>query len=187
MKLTKEQEVEIFKALATYPITKVGYKFELDKRYTNINTMRNFVITIKNKIAANPSAWNVSQETVDMVKKAMDERRVDHSNGTDVLIAEREALKKENSNIIQNVRDNAWELINRKINMIGKSRKMLRETTLQQLGTIAGIAFDKVQIMKGEATENIAVRAKIDKNLNPDDLLKLVLKQREDVNESNNK
>ncbi len=185
MKLTIEQEAEIFKNLATYSITETAYKFGFDKRYSTINSIRNAVTAIKNKIRANPSAWGIPQSTVDLVDDAMRARRVDKPGKVPLVVKEQE--KRQIGTLIEGVRDGAWELIDKKIKMIGKSRKALRETTLQQLGTIAGIAFDKTQIIKGEATEHIAVRAKIAPNLPPEDLLKLVLAQRQEINDTNNK
>lgn len=182
---TKEEEVEVFKALATYSITEVAYKFKLDRFYSTPNSLRNAVTAIKNKIKANPANWGVPQTTVDIVENAMRARMVDTPGKTSLAIKNKE--KKEIGNVIQDVRDRAWGLIDRKLNLIGKSRKALKEVTLQQLGTIAGIAFDKAQIIRGEATEHIAIKAKIDKDLTPEQLLTTVLQQREQINDINNK
>ena len=85
------------------------------------------------------------------------------------------------------VRDKAWSLIDKKLDMLAKSPKKLREIQFGQLGTLGGIAFDKVQILRGEATSHIALKAKVEQNLTPEQLMQVVLKQREEVNEINNK
>lgn len=185
MRLPKEKEVEIFKALASKSTGQVGLDFGLDKTFSTMNSVRNAVTAIKNRISANPAEYGVSQEVVDLVNKAMKNRNVDKR--VDVPLAVKQKEAQGITNVIESVKNGAWALIDKKIKMTAKSTKLLKETTFQQLGTIAGIAFDKHQIIKGEATENIAVRAKIDKNLSPEELLNVVLAQRQENNDSNNK
>ena len=47
------------------------------------------------------------------------------------------------------------------------------------LATTVGILFDKGQIIQGEATENVAVLAKIKSDMSPEEMMDAVLKMRE--------
>ena len=63
--------------------------------------------------------------------------------------------------------------------MLNKSRKALNQQSLPALTTAFAILFDKSQIIKGEATEHVAVMGKIDSDIKPEQAIDMVLKMRE--------
>jgi hypothetical protein len=72
----------------------------------------------------------------------------------------------------------AWLLLNKKLNLAAKNKKELDKIPAVSLAQIASTVFDKAQIVNGEATENIALRAKIDDNITPEVALEEILKRR---------
>jgi hypothetical protein len=65
------------------------------------------------------------------------------------------------------------------MDMINSNKKMLEKENLVSLAKVFGIFFDKSQILQGQATENIAIKAKISKDMSPEESLEELLKMRE--------
>ncbi|HRF71120.1 MAG TPA: hypothetical protein PKV66_06795, partial [Candidatus Pelethenecus sp.] len=76
-------------------------------------------------------------------------------------------------------RKKAFQLLNLKMDRVMRNNKSIDEIGITALAQTFGILFDKTQIVSGEATENIAVLAKIDKNMSSEDALASILKMRE--------
>lgn len=183
MQFGKEKEVEIFKALAVKSTYKVGLQFGFDKVYKDSRAVRNAVTAIYNKIKNNPTEYGVGNEVLDMVQRGMEERKLAHPTGQAVV--EQQEGTRDIKEVVLGIRDKAFQLIDKKLSRVSNSNKKLDSISFKDLGTIAGISFDKSQILKGEATENIAVLAKIDQNITADDALKLALSMRETHVEAN--
>lgn len=176
--LTNEKKGFIFKMLAHKPFYETGIEFGFDKHYRDANSIKGAMYRIYTQVRAEPSKYGVSQETVDLVVDIVSKRST--ANYLPTLREQNDA--KENIDIKELVlsgRQKAMILVHRKLEMIGKSKKKLNETNLGTLATVAAILFDKGQIIKGEATENVAVLGKIDTNMSPDQALDMVLKMRE--------
>lgn len=184
MQFGKEKEVQIFKALANKSTYKVGIEFGFDKVYKDARAVRNAVTAIYNKVKNNPQDYGVGQEVLDIVQQGMDERKL-AAHPTTTTLAEKNDAPMDIKDRVISIRDKTFTLIDRKLDRVSNSKKKLDAISFKDLGIIAGISFDKSQILKGEATENIAVMAKIDQNLSADDALKLALTMREHSVETN--
>lgn len=182
MRFGKEKEVEIFKALAQKSTYQVGLDFGFDKVYKDSRAVRNAVTSIFNKVKNNQSEYGISNEVLEVVQNGMALRKQSVVGSPTSL---REKQEVDIKDLVTNIRDKAFVLIDKKLDRISNNKKKLDEVSFKELGTIAGISFDKTQILKGEATEHIAVLAKVDTNISADEALKLALQSREnnvDVN-----
>lgn len=178
MAVTLEQETEIFRHLAYKSVYETGLEFGFDKTCKDAKAVRNAVTNIYNKVKKNPTKYGVTDDVMKLVQDAMANRALSTTRNQ-ITIAEKEIETGDIKNVVTGVRDKTWRLIDRKLSRMSKSNKRLDNVGLRELGTLAGIAFDKAQIISGQATENIAHYAKIEGNINPKEALDLILKMRE--------
>lgn len=72
------------------------------------------------------------------------------------------------------------QLINKKLDHLGKDKKSLDKVGIGELAKVAGILFDKGQIIQGQSTENIAVMSKnIKTDMSPEEAMEVLLNMRE--------
>ncbi len=167
MQFGPEKELEIFKQLATVSTYKVGIAFGFDKVYKDFNKVRN-----------NPEKYGVSQEVIELVQQGMATRKANVVGETPTM-AEKSDMVGDIKALVTGIRDKTFKLIDKKLDRVSNSKKRLDAISFKDLGIIAGISFDKSQILRGEATENIAVMAQIDGNISAAEALALALKMRE--------
>lgn len=180
MKFGKDKEAEIFKALATASTLKVGIAYGFDKVYKDTRAIRNAINAISTKVRNNAEAYGLSQDVVDLVLAAMQERKVVTIRGSESSsLQEKIELKSDIKDVVTNIRDKTFSLIDKKLDRLKNSTKKLDAVSFKDLGIIAGISFDKSQILRGEATETITVISQIDKNLSPNEIINLALSSRE--------
>lgn len=178
MPLDDAQQVALFKRLAYKSALEAGLEFGLDGHYKDNKAVRNAVTVIYNRLRKDPEKYGLNSDVVGVVEDAMAHRNVTRVQN-EITAAEKEIDKGDIKTVLTGVRDKAWRLIDRKLTRAGRSNKRLDTISFRDLGTIAGISFDKAQIIQGEATENIAVLGKIEGNLDPEQAIDLVLKMRE--------
>jgi len=89
--------------------------------------------------------------------------------------------------LILDGRKQAFTILMRKLKLINSSKKRLDDANVSSLAQVFGIIFDKGQIIQGQSTENIAMMAKVDSNMTPQQLMQAVLGVREQIIESKNK
>lgn len=178
MELTVVQEAEIAKALAYKSSYEVGLQFGFDKHYKDSKAIRNSVMNIYRKVKKSPEKYSVSTEVLSVVADAMGHRNILGAK-KEIAVAEKEIEGGSIRDLVVGVRDKSWRLIDRKLQRASKSNKRLDAVSFRDLGTLAGISFDKSQIITGQATEHIAVMSKIEGNIKPEDALDMVLKMRE--------
>ena len=87
----------------------------------------------------------------------------------------------------KDTRNLAIQTLNKKLLEVYVDEDQLAKVNLATLATVFGILFDKSQLMNGLATENIAIQAKIDINMNSDTALQELNKMREKYAEQNEK
>lgn len=184
MKFGIEKEKEIFKALATTSTLKVGIHYGFDKVYKDTKAIRNAINAIAFRVKHNPAVYGLSQEVVDMVQAAMTERKV-AKNASGIALAEKKEVALDIKDLVGNIRDKTFMLIDKKLDRVKNSNKKLDAISFKDLGIIAGISFDKSQILRGEATETVTVISKIDKSLPPGEVIKLALQMREESVDKN--
>lgn len=178
------KEAEIFKKLAYKSALQVGLEFGYDKMYRNNKAVRDAVNKVKYKIQNNPDKYRefgITDDVIGVVRDAAQSRSVTKDRTTgEPTMAEKEIQESTDiRSIVTRIRDKAFTAIDKKLDTIAKSRKKLNEISFKELGTIAGIAFDKSQILQGKATEHVAVMSRIDKSMSPQDALEAVAKMRE--------
>lgn len=179
MELTQEQEVEIFKTLAYKSAFDTGVQFGFKESYKDNVAIRNAVMHIYRKVKKSPEKYGLGADLVTTIADAMGHRNVVGAK-KEVALEEAEIEGGNIRELVTSVRDKAWRLIDRKLTRASKSNKRLDNTSFRDIATLAGIAFDKSQIITGQATEHIAVMSKnIDGNIKPEEALDLVLRMRE--------
>jgi len=175
----------IFKDLTLYSRFQTGVNAGLDKVYKNKNSVVSAVQRIYEEVRKNPEKFAVSEDLVDAVKRAMRERNIFKQTvvggqaPTDIQLIEPKLDEMEVKQLVERGSQKAWVALNKKLDATLKSKKQLYNTPVSSLATVAGIAFDKRQITRGEATEHISLRAKISENLTPTQKLEMVLSMRE--------
>jgi len=177
--LNNQKKAGLFKYLATHSLHEAGMEFGFDKYYKTNAGMKNAVYKIYREVHNDPEKFCISLDTVDLVAESMSNRAVAKPNPSKPTLKEQAELSKDIKELSLSTRDQAANLLFRKMDMIGSSRKKLDDVSLSVLATTFGILFDKAQIIQGQATENVAVLAKIDKDMTPEESLDFILKVRE--------
>jgi len=181
LNLTKEQEVEIFKALAHKTYLEVANEYGIDSVYENPGAKRIFVHNIYRRIKKAPDVYGLSKDTIDVVTEAVDSRRIVY-NPTQVFVEEREV--NEFKDKLEVVRDQVLDLVSKKLEKISKG-KNIDTVKLSELSSTLSMVIDKARLVRGESTEHVTHFAKMDLgSVSPEDALKLVLKAREATIES---
>lgn len=182
MVLTPEKKCDIFRMLGSKSIVETGLEFGFDKHYKNTTAVKNAVYKIYKQVSQEPEKFPISPDVVEFVKGIMQNRSITVKKVTDAptLAESNESLLNQDfKDILIQGRRKAFTLLNKKMERIGSSKKKLDEVNISSLAQVFGILFDKAQIITGESTENIAVLAKIDKDMTPEEALQAVLKSRE--------
>lgn len=150
----------------------------LDESYRTESSLRATAYKLYKSI--DPHELGISTDMVKLIEEKMQERKV--YNPPKVLAPEekKQLLNPEDAKgMILGGRNKAAALINKKLDRLDRSNKLLDEVTLTQLATTLGILFDKSQIIQGQATENIAVMSKISSDMSAEESLQALLKMRE--------
>lgn len=178
--LTDEKKGIIFRMLAEKPLYETGVSFGFDKQYATAIAVKNKVYRIYQEVKKDPERYMVSPDLCDTITSIVSNRSADKTAGPTLHEKQEVQADKENdiNDLILTGRIKAMKLVHRKIDSM-QSRREVKAANLGQLVTAAAILFDKGQIVSGQATENIAMMAKIDSNLPPEQALELVLKMRE--------
>ena len=184
MNLTDEKKGIIFRALAEKPLYETGVDFGLDKHYATAASVKSKMQRIYNEVQKNPDKYGVSQEIVDMVVGIVSNRNPQGSRKAHLPTLRetteiQHADENDVSKLVLSGRSKAFQLLHKKLDAVGRNKKSLETVSLPQLATVAAILFDKGQIVQGQATENVAIMAKIDSNMKPEDALSAVLQMRE--------
>ena len=181
MKLTDDKKGLIVKMLLEKNIYQTGMEFGFDKHYKDATAVKNAVYRIYQQALANPEKYFITPELVERVTAKMKER-------TPAAIVEQNTTLRERmdaeanmdlKDLVLSSRNKAFRILNKKLDRVGKNNKTIDEINLSTLATTVGILFDKGQIIQGEATENVAVLAKIKNDMTPEEAMASVLRMRE--------
>ena len=135
----------------------------------------NFVNKVYRDVKEEPKTYGISQDVIDLVEKSMIDRRTKK----EMIQIPPDIRHIDDRDLIVGVKNKAWLLLDQKLNYLIKNRKAFRNESVMALAKIAGIAFDKTQIMKGEATEHIALKAHIKDDTTSSEALNQLLSIRE--------
>ncbi len=168
----------IFKMLGEKTLYETGIEFGFDKKYKDARAVTNAVYNIYKKVLADPQKYVVTPKEVDKVKAIISQRSITPQRTTLAEKLDKEA-NPDFKDLVLSGRKKAFHLLNMKMDRVSRSPKALDEVNITALAQTFGILFDKAQIISGEATENIAVLAKIDKDMTSEQALASILKMRE--------
>ena len=174
---TDVEKGQMFKMLARKSYYQVGVEYGLDKLFPTQRRVQDFVRNLSKKVKEAPATYGGGPEALELVEKALAERSI-HT------VAIREESKQEFSeltdkDLVIGVAKKAWLLFNAKLDYLMKHRKAFRNESAMALAKMAGIAFDKSQIMKGEATEHISLKAQVKEDITSTEALGQILSIRE--------
>lgn len=177
-----ERMAGCFKALETKTPFEVACEFGIDKYFDSKKDITNYMYRMYLQIKNDPGKYGISEEKAMQIQDAVQRR---NTNKSSVLIQEEVEEKLSNikeadiKDIVIIGRNKASILMDKKMNMLLKSKKALEKESIVSLAKVFGIYFDKSQIVMGQATENIALMAKVDENLTPEQAMDALLKHRE--------
>jgi len=178
-RISEDKYHPIFKSLATKTLYETGIEFGVDKYYKDSRAVNNAVYNIYRKVIANPQKYAVQEDTVELVKSVVAQRAVSHNPQTTLREKNDELANPDFKDLVLSGRKKAFKLLNMKMDRVMRSNKGIDEVGITALAQTFGILFDKAQIISGEATENVAVLAKIDGNMSSEEALASILKMRE--------
>lgn len=173
--LTKKDKIKFMENLVTMNFAEAGASVGLDRKYKSTSSLRGASHTLYKKLE---KEGVVSDEMKKMIRRAVDARRVT-PNKVEVMDDSALLNPDDTKGLTIGGKNKALMLIHKKLDRLNKSNKMLDATPLSQLTTAFGTIFDKAQILQGEATENVAVMAKISNDLTPEQALQALMKMRE--------
>lgn len=185
--IPKDKRVELVELLKTQSFLEAGRSLGLDEHLREITQIRNTVRRVWEDIIKNPEEYGVSEESINQVREKLGSRRaspakisIDDSALDKSLMA---SDFKDISTGVELTRDDALRLLRKKMRLINEDEKELKKLNLATLTTTVGILFDKAQLAKGEATQNIAIHSKISKDMTPEERIKAIYEIREKVAE----
>lgn len=184
LKLTKEEEATIFKALVHKTGLELANEYNFGSIYKSDGAKRLAIHNIVKKITKSPELWDITPQVVELVKEALDARRIVH-NPLQVFVKDREVMEFKDK--LEVIRDQATQLLSKKLEVLGKG-KNIDQIKLSEIANVLSMAIDKLRLVRGESTENIVHFSKLDLDgVSPEKAMELVLKAREKVLESKNK
>lgn len=166
--------------LAEKPLYETGVAFGLDKQYSTAVAVKNKVYRIYQEVKKDPEKYGLSPDLCDTIVTLVSNRGAEKAQGPSLYEQKEVQAAKEGdiNDLILTGRVKAMKLVHKKLDMM-QTRKAVKDVSLPQLVTAAAILFDKGQIVSGQATENVALMAKIDGNIPPEQALDLIIKMRE--------
>ena len=180
--LSKEQEVAIFKSLAHKSMKNVGKDFGFHFYYDTDQKIVRAIQTVSNKVKKAPELYGISEDVVDIVDEAMSKRSIRKNPLARADMALEAELFRDK---LDAVRDKAADMLLMKLSKFDK-KTTIDGISIRDLKDVLAMAVDKSRLMKGESTENIVKLSKVDTdNMTPEDALKVIMKAREMIVESN--
>lgn len=182
MKLSDVQKRSIFKALANKSQFHVGLEFGLDKHYATNIQVTNAVNKVYRQVKEAPEKYALDAEILEIVEKGMKDRQ---KMGTlqvspqEASLAAQAPDKLSEKDLVLGARRKGWVLLHRKLDQLGRNKKALAAESIMNIAKVAGITFDKGQIVTGEATEHVLMKAKIDGNISSEEALAQLARLRE--------
>ncbi len=185
--MTDAQMGNLYRLLREKTYMGAALEMKLDRWYKP-NTMVAVVQKVTGLVRRDPGKYFVLPESVKEIDYALSQRSFSKRLAETRLERDVASQNQEFKNILEDTRAGLLDILHRKVKRIGRSNKKIDEMNLGTLATSLAIIIDKLQLVRGEATENVAVLAKIDQNISPEAALEMVLKMREtNLDQKNNK
>lgn len=180
--LTKEQEVEMFKALSHKTYKEVGYAYGIQFMFPNDDArVTSYVFDIARKIKKAPELWGISEDLVEVIQESLAGRSIKNNPS---LNADRNLQVESFRDKLDTMRDDVAELISKKISKF-KTKKGLESVQLRDLKDLLIMTIDKGRLLRGESTENIKKLSPLNVDeLKPEEALAIIMKARDVLIES---
>lgn len=183
--LLKGEARRIFLATREKPHIQVAYDFGLDRFYSTESSMMSKMSKTIRMVLDNPEEYDITQSDIISVEEATRQRSILKRSDPMSGLSVRQKNELETKSIVDTVtsaRDLATGLLFRKLKQLDASKGMLKKESMVNLAKVAGILIDKGQILRGEATQNIAVLSKhIRSDMSAEDALSAIIKERESI------
>lgn len=163
--------------MANKSIYAVGVEYGMDKVYSSKSKVTNAVYSIYAEVKEDPERFTITQDMLNMVEAGMQARR-SHKAGSAAEDGPSVA-EQDHSNLVITARKKSWKLLVEKLDYLIKNKAAFRKESVVSLAKVAGIVFDKGQLIEGKATDQVAILAKIDENMSTEDAVKELLKLRD--------
>lgn len=174
--------VQIFESLATRSMHETGLYLGLAQRYKNSSSMVAGISRAFSRVMANPEHFGISIDVAQQTDKIVKSRNSIASKSLNVLKLEsnlKELDGKTFDELVISNRVKAWTLLQLKMNDILSSKNKREKVSVGELAKVAGITFDKGQLVEGKATDHVALMAKVDTDTTPESAMQQILKMRE--------
>ena len=173
---TDTEKRAMFKALASKSYYNVGIDFGLDKHLDSRLRIINAVSAVYREVLNDPNRFAVPQETIELVQHGLEGRK---GKGVEGAVDDKTLEELDLGKLVLGARTKAWVLLNRKLDYLMRNKKAFRNESIQKLAWVSGLSFDKAQIQQGNATEHIAVLAKVKDGITVQEAMQALLKNRE--------
>jgi hypothetical protein len=183
--LTDEEMGVFYRLLETKTYMAACLEMKMDRWYSK-NSLIPTAQKMVNMVRQDPEKYKVHPDSIVRIEHAIRERDVNRKTRETALEKNLATENQNFKNILEDTRAGLLDILSRKVKRIGRSNKKIDEMNLGTLATTLAIIIDKTQLIRGEATENVAVLAKIDQNISPEAALDMILRMRETNLESKN-
>ncbi len=182
MDLLRSEATAIFLCLADKTPTQVGYEFGLDRFYSTDASIRASVHKAFQMVLQDPESYDIPMAKAAEIQAIVSARALQITKDHALTVREKKELSNaEIPELVTEARDTAYRLINAKLDIIESSKTELKNAKLSDLVKAGDILFNKGQIVRGEATQNIAILSKVDKNMSAEDALTAIVQMQEMV------
>lgn len=200
-KLPDDIKKDIFVDSAQLDYREIGKKYGYSALYANHATLTVKLSNIMKEVKTDPERFGLTADDVERIEAAKKLRirgRLKPLQGMSTRGSVLPKSEKQTRNLEKvelEIKDNllharakALALLHKKLDRVAEGDN-IDGIRIVELTTAFGTIFDKTQIVSGEATENVAIMAKIDSNMKPEDALKAILDMREEnqVNKNSKK
>lgn len=187
-RISEEGKALVPKLLKDFSYYETGLELGLDEDTYTKTAIRNTVKNTWEAIRLRPEKYGTTLEEIAEVDKILESRNMKPAK---VKLKE-DSLSNSLADVsfeeigkgILKTRDDALMLLRKKMHLMHSDEKELSKVNMATLATTFAILFDKSQIAKGEATQHIAVHAKISNDMTPEERLQAIYNIREKFSES---
>lgn len=180
--LLRGEAKEIFISLLKYNPLQVAYLFGLERHYSSDASMRSAIYKSYIWVLDDPEKYDISMEMAAAVEKCVKARTIGPSKIKALKKREKDEMDKvTTSELITKGTDRSLVLLHRKFDELERHGG-LKNVKITDLVKVVTAMFDKAQITRGEATQNIAILSRhITKDLDVELALEQIITSRENI------
>ena len=180
--LLKGEAGKIFLSLLEHTPIQVGYMVGLDRFYKTDASIRAGIYRAYQEVLKEPAKYDIPLEAAAEVETRVKSRSLQATKSQAIKKQETAELQKiDTTSLIVKGTDRSLVLLHKKLDELEKGGA-LKNIKITDLVKVVTALFDKGQIARGEATQNIAILSKnISKDMSSEDALEEVLNSRETI------